>query len=124
MYAHTTTQVKLFPVSFLVKLNDGRVVKRHLDHIRKWPLDQVQSESLESSTLTVQGLFTKEDIATVYAQQFVFQLPGDLLSPRVPQSSEPHFPSRTRAPLKDIGVERTLPTLAFLSVVRRLEELL
>ena len=48
----------------LEKPKDSPVIKEHLDHIRKCPLAQVQTQPPQSSTPTAQGLFNKVYKAT------------------------------------------------------------
>ena len=109
------------PVSFLVKLQDGRVLKRHVDHLRKRSSDQVQVEVAESSSPSAPGCFTEEDIAMQASSPENVVTPTttrDQHSQNAPQPTEPSqgapsppapstsvtqsttrcYPSRTRAP--------------------------
>ena len=52
------------PVSFLVRLTDGQVIKRHVDHVRKrLPEHRQQAKQTPGSLAArAQGCFTEEDI--------------------------------------------------------------
>ena len=78
------------PVSFLVKLTDGRVIRRHLDHVRKQPSEQETPESLSPRAQRKTLLCKQIPLAVTPAS--ISAVAADQPSQRVPPLSVPNLP--------------------------------
>ena len=92
------------PVSFVVRLSDGREWTRHQDHIRKRLDTSTETECVPEGSSLLQGLFTEDDIAMqaesdpVSAPSPTQTLPGSTSVSPSSQPTVPRYPTRVRVP--------------------------
>ena len=85
-------------VSYVVQWTNGRVCKRHQDHIWKWPNTSAETESVLEEPSLSDGLFTEENIAMQADSEPVSTpLPSLALSEKTSVSSSPQ-PLTSRYP--------------------------